>query len=555
MKKLFAILNAIDLETLRQANLNHEVLPADVQKEIFKMVAQFQRELVVVSEKYSDGGDKQKRVNNCLLELATKCFLDCNEINKEKIQLLRGIFYKLVEQEFMQLQQNELINALNNIDTNSLTLRALNEGRDLDKFINEINQIRDVLTSRVNQYSESSWKHILNLSMAAQLKELLRMDDQLDDEMSQKIDSLDELQELSALENDGDIQAQDAAEIAAAEQKETKIRQWEDAALLADELTVSLDQVRVDGPKVVLVRDEIQHIIDALRHALNANPPNIDSALLSFAQLGEFLETKYPRVDMENVFNSLATKILDYKDLQFIDSDFRSSLVNCARVIKTLREIKVTPDTEEDKKTYSTLRPSIENGVKCFMKLLGSDRVNQALADEANADTTALRAEATRFLKQDLIPNTPVRKQIEAHAESIKQQGRLHTATAVRSACFTIADKIRETSDAIFSNPQKTQADVEKLAHLKNDQAIAACYEKLKQHRSHKVFRVLRKIFLGVGVVALGIVIPVAAKMIYSKVTTGSFSLFSDRTKSYGKVRKAEQDIEERAVKRIKLTP
>lgn len=550
MKKLFAILNAINLKTLRQAVLNHEDLPEEDQKEIFKMVAKFQRELVIVAEQYGDGGNKQKRVNNCLFELATKCFLDCNEINKEKIQLLSDIFDILSEQERMKLLQEELIDALNNIDFNALTLRAQNGGKALDALINKINEIRDLLAEHVGKFSKSKWKRILNLSFADQLKELLQFDDKLNDAMTSKINLLEALQELQALEkidlDDVIIQDQSEQQILAAKQKEAEMQQWENAAVLSDELTISLEQVRKDGSKVVLVRDKIQHFMEALTQALNANPLKIDSALLSFAQLGEFLETEYPRVSMENVFKSLADKIDDYKDRQL-------SLVNCARVIKTFSEIEIQSEAEEDKKTYRNLQSSIQNGVRCFTRLLGTDRVNAAVAEEANTDITELRTEATRFLKQDLIPNTPVRKQIEAHAESIRQQGRLHKAPAVRNACFTIAGKIQETSDAVFSNPQKTKADVDKLVNLKQDDEVVACYEKLKQHRSHKVFRVLRKIFFGVSVLALGIVIPVAAKMIYSKVTTGAYSLFSDRTRSYGKVRKAEADIEERAVKKIKL--
>ncbi len=302
-----------------------------------------------------------------------------------------------------------------------------------------------------------------------------------------------------------------------------KEKRWKEVIEIKEQIKDS-EKILKDPIKFAHVQTYLKQLMNDLRAILNDPNPKPREFLTILAQMGEFLKKEFPK----EVPMKLLSRLLE----QQIDPKNRKDLEKLAMVDKIWESIPM-----DDLRANRQVRDSINLGLSVLKKLNGISDTNLR---ETKVEIPANFVKETRvFIREDLVPNTKVRKEFDEVIDEIRLKGQAITQSKPRHAGLEISTRFQEKMDTFFRNPNKTEKEYRAMVTALRDNLFSEEKKVLREHRAHRVLRAVRKCVVFLGNVTLVIPIAKIAKRL-SKKTTNQFSLFAG-TKTYGAVEKAEK--------------
>lgn len=286
---------------------------------------------------------------------------------------------------------------------------------------------------------------------------------------------------------------------------------------------------------IIFTRNQLDEAIYAPYYQNIIDAKDISSAILAYAQLGEWLE-QFSEEERQAILTRMQLKACDLQVKDTVKVFYNAiDQAVFSHVPLALAEAAL------DSKVIN----NIKNGLKIFN--LKISRENIECKGQASPSQFPLqspehiqavkshKSEAGSFITTDFIPNTPMRHEIDQNIAESRRHGVAHHNATLRSTTQSLVASLQSQANAYFCNAQKKPGSSQQFAQeiLKT---IDAANPVIKKHRTSWAGW---RGFANLAIVCT-FILSVPLRAAYTKYQTGKASVFF-RTASREKTLKIEQ--------------
>jgi hypothetical protein len=263
----------------------------------------------------------------------------------------------------------------------------------------------------------------------------------------------------------------------------------------------------------------IQEHMKQIIEAINAN--NLTRAIIASIEFGEYLQSLFPSLKLEEI----------QKKLSLFKEHFKDHKVPAMLIPSTIFEAKTAifmGVAEGANANTLHILTNLSNGINCFTYLLDADKVKEGFDAVKYDELDRIQPIAEKFIMDDLIPNTPARMQMNNAIQGVVKADNNDIDKKTELTLRNLVENLKEKSTDYYSDPDKNSKKTKKLQQTCK-LAVKATDKKFAE-LSPKNWAVIRNnILLAIAAIGtLGLALGVRA--LYTKVTTGEVSLrFKDK--------------------------
>jgi len=555
MQKLFELLNALELDLLYQA-VEDQRCGKKIAAAVEAQCSSLADELTTHLSGYDNSEELMERL---VVSLATKHVHEVLPNDKkleEKTNLLAQIFRNQSEQPQEEIQQDKWSNAYHQIVQIWIAAENIIKiGPEIcsqrSRFFDMVDKLVDLVDKKNSHDAVLAFRQLGEL-----LKQLYPNKNQ--EEINQEFDTKNLCyRQLFQTLNSDNVLVDNKELLSACAWFLDKCDEWarisECASLTPINAGIEVlkrligkdrlaEATKFSKIKMPFVQNALDVIMSGLLKAFDPQHFSPTDAVFFLTQLGELPHREVPEQSVAR-FRQYLAAIRSYKG--FLNNETKPVFLAALNLINHLHLSSNTNNVQ------SSVLNCLQQGISSFKRLVGYDFDIQVVSVSADAkqDDETLK-ELKRFMAEDFIPNTLLRRKQENYNHQIFVRGKMLVEETTQIAAFTVGNIFRQETNNFFKNPNKTMQDSQRLQNLSENQQVKASTAVLNSHRSHKVLRAIRKFLVGLFSICTGGLFALA-KASYSLKTTGRFTLFADNTRSWGAVLKAEDKAKEIATKTV----